>query len=125
MSVLFPVLIALIFNGIDLLTGIIGAVKNKDLESTKLRDGVFKKVGFIVCYALAYLLDKFGADIGINISVKLLPIVVAYVVFTEVVSIIENIAKINPDLLPEKLMELFHINDAKPNTISDDDKTTK
>lgn len=101
--------IGLIFNAFDLISGIFVAVKQKDLQSSKLRDGIFKKFGFIFCYTLAYLIDNFGADIGFQLSVSILPAVIAYAVFTEVVSIIENITKLNPDILPEKLKELFHV----------------
>lgn len=109
MAVLYPIFVALIFNGLDLLTGVLGAIKNHDIQSSKLRDGVFKKVGFIICYALALIIDVYGSNIGLNIGVKILPIIVAYIIFTECVSIIENISIINPDLLPEKLLELFHL----------------
>lgn len=36
--------VALLFNLADLVTGLISAVKAKDLQSTKLRDGIFKKL---------------------------------------------------------------------------------
>lgn len=106
---LYQILIAMVFNGVDLLSGIIAALKNHDLKSSALRDGLFKKVGFIICYLLAWLLDYKGADIGIEISVKILPIIVIYVVWTEVVSIIENVCDVNPDLVPEQLKKLFHV----------------
>lgn len=101
--------IGLVFNIFDLISGIFVAIKQKDLQSCKLRDGIFKKFGFIFCYVLAYLIDNFGEEIGFKLSVSILPAVIAYVVFTEVISIIENITKLNPDLLPEKLKELFHV----------------
>ena len=103
------VVIALAFNAMDLVTGISAAVKEKDLESSKLRDGLFKKVGFLFCYVLAILIDNNGIYIGLNISVEILPIVVLYVVTTEIVSIIENISRLNSDLLPEKLLDMFHM----------------
>lgn len=103
------VVIALAFNAMDLVTGISAAVKEKDLESSKLRDGLFKKVGFLFCYVLAILIDNNGIYIGLNISVEILPIVVLYVVTTEIVSIIENISRLNSDLLPEKLLDMFHV----------------
>lgn len=103
--------IALIFNAMDLLTGLIAALRKKDIKSQKLRNGVFKKVGFLMCYALAWLIDRFGCAIGFNIGVDILPVIVGYVCLTEVVSIIENISHINPDLLPDKLMQLFNINE--------------
>lgn len=104
------IVIALIFNALDLLTGIISAVKNKDLKSSKLRDGLFKKVGFIFCYFLALLIDTDGHLVGFDLGVSILPIIILYVCTTETVSIIENICVINPDLLPEKLLSMFHIN---------------
>ena len=46
------VVIALVFNGLDILSGFIAAIKEKRVQSSKLRDGLFKKVGFIFCYVL-------------------------------------------------------------------------
>ena len=92
-----------------MVTGIIAGVKNKDIQSSKLRDGLFKKVGFIFCYLLAWLIDTQGHSIGLSIGVSLLPIIVLYVVLTEITSIVENICKINTDLVPEKLKDLFHL----------------
>lgn len=104
------IVVALSLNLFDLISGFVGAVKNKDIKSSKLRDGMFKKVGFIFCYVLAYLLDSEGNAIGFSVGVKLLPIIITYVCITEVVSILENISKINSDLMPEALKDLFHIN---------------
>lgn len=104
------IVVALSLNLFDLISGFVGAIKNKDIKSSKLRDGMFKKVGFIFCYVLAYILDTEGNAIGFSVGVKLLPIIITYVCVTEVVSILENISKINSDLLPETLKDLFRIN---------------
>ena len=56
----YPIIIALVFNALDLITGIITAIKNKEIQSSKLRDGLFKKVGFILCYFVAWLVDNEG-----------------------------------------------------------------
>ena len=104
-----PIFVALAFNGIDLATGIISAIKAKDLKSAKLRDGLFKKIGFILCYFVAWLVDTQGYTIGFDLGVTVLPIIVLYICTIELVSILENICKINEELLPKKLMELFHI----------------
>lgn len=111
MGQVYPVIVALIFNALDLVTGLVSAVKNKDIQSSKLRDGLFKKVGFIFCYFVAWLVDTQGHVIGFQLGVTILPIIILYVCTTELVSILENISKINSDILPEKLMELFHITD--------------
>ena len=88
------VVIALVFNGLDILSGFIAAIKEKRVQSSKLRDGLFKKVGFIFCYVLAILVDLYGSRIGMNLGVD---------------SIVENICRINSDLLPDKLLKLFHL----------------
>lgn len=111
MEQVYPVIVALIFNALDLITGLVSAVKIKDIQSSKLRDGLFKKVGFIFCYFVAWLVDTQGNVIGFQLGVSILPIIILYVCTTELVSILENISKINSDILPEKLMELFHITD--------------
>lgn len=100
--------VALLFNLTDLVTGLIAAVKAKELQSSKLRDGIFKKIGFLICYFLALMIDTYGSEVGFVLEVKLLPIVLAFVCLTEIVSIIENISKIT-DILPEKLLSIFHI----------------
>ena len=109
MAYLYPILIALCFNALDIITGVIAGLKNKDIQSAKLRDGLFKKVGFILCYFVAWLVDTQGDKVGFQISVQILPIIIIYVCTTELVSILENICKINPDILPEKLQQIFHI----------------
>lgn len=109
MEQVYPVIVALIFNALDLVTGLVSAVKSKDIQSSKLRDGLFKKVGFIFCYFVAWLVDTQGHVIGFRLGVAILPVIILYVCTTELVSILENISKINSDILPEKLMELFHI----------------
>lgn len=113
MEQFYPIIVALVFNALDLVTGIITAIKNKDIQSSKLRDGLFKKVGFVLCYFVAWLVDTQGSLIGFHLGTNILPIIITYVCATELVSIIENISRINSDILPEKLMELFHITDIK------------
>lgn len=108
-----PIIVALVFNALDLISGVITAVKNKDIKSSKLRDGLFKKVGFILCYFVAWLIDNEGSLIGFQLGTSILPVIILYVCTTELVSILENICKINSDILSEKLMELFHISDVK------------
>ena len=96
----------------DLITGIIGGFKgSKKLDSSKLRDGLFKKVGFLLCYSLAFMVDNYGHIVGFTFTLNITPAIVLYSCLTELVSIIENICKINPDFLPENLKKIFKIGD--------------
>ena len=106
------ILIALIFNGLDLITGIVGALRDgEQIKSSKLRDGLFKKVGFIFCYTLGIVINYAETFLTLPFGVDLVPVLCIYAIVTEVVSIIENISKINPDILPDKLKELIGYND--------------
>lgn len=102
------ILVALIFNGMDLLTGIVGALRNgEQIKSNKLRDGLFKKVGFVFCYALGIAINYAESYLTLPFGVDLVPVICTYAIITEVVSIIENISKINDDILPDKLKKLI------------------
>lgn len=102
------ILVALIFNGMDLLTGIVGALRNgEQIKSNKLRDGLFKKVGFVFCYALGIAINYAETYLTLPFGVDLVPVICTYAIITEVVSIIENISKINDEILPEKLKSLI------------------
>lgn len=109
MGKMIQILIALAFHLVDFSTGLIGAFKEKNLKSSKMRDGMFKKMGFLICYGVCVLIDNYGSFIGLNIGVDLLPIIVLYSVTTELVSIFENIHRINPSLVPQKIINLLHI----------------
>lgn len=102
--------VALVFNATDLVTGLISAIKDRNIESSKLRNGFFKKSGFLICYFLALMIDLYGKEVGFNLDFNLLPAVLGFVCLTEVVSIIENISKIT-DIIPDKLLSLFHISE--------------
>ena len=104
--------IALGFNVFDLITGLIKALKSHEkILSSKLRDGLFKKVGFILCYVLAWFVEYASAYIDLPINVPLVLPIVVYTVVTETVSIIENIAKINPDITPDILKRILGLED--------------
>ena len=106
------ILVALVFNGLDLITGIAGALRKGDrIKSSKLRDGLFKKVGFIFCYTLGVVINYAETFLTLPFGVDLVSVICTYAIITEVVSIVENISKINPDILPDKLKELIGYND--------------
>ena len=100
-------LIVLGFITIDFITGAIMAMKDGEFNSTKMRQGLYHKFGSIIIiitsllinYAQKYL--NLGFSLDVNIAVE------CYIVLMEITSIIENIGKINPKILPEKIKELL------------------
>lgn len=94
----------------DYLSGVIKAVKNKELASTTMRLGLWHKVGFIGAMALGY-----GCQLAVNY--ELLPSsfnavfggVCVYVIITEAVSIFENLCALSPELRNSPLAALMKL----------------
>ena len=75
--------LAVAFMAMDVVTGLLQAIKNRDVNSTKFRDGLFKKTGTIA----------FGFSVPIALTLCIAVIVM------ESISILENIGNLNPDLV--------------------------
>lgn len=96
----------------DYVTGVMKAVKNKELDSVKMRLGLWHKSGFIGAMALGYAC-QLCVDYG------LLPTsfnavfggVCAYVIITEAISIFENLCSLSPELRNSPLAALLKLRD--------------
>ena len=98
-SVPTEIYISLAFMLIDVATGVLKAVKNKELSSTKAREGIYKKTSFIIFIAFGYL-SQFAmnyVDIGFNFPAG--ATVCLLVILTEAISVLENLGTINPELV--------------------------
>lgn len=81
----------------DFATGIAKAYKeNGKLSSSKLRDGGFKKCGIIFVVIMSLGLSKLFCDTYFVITNS----VIAYYIYTEIVSIIENLNEMGIPLPP-------------------------
>lgn len=106
------ILITCIFIVFDILSGIAGGVKEKKVNSTALREGLWHKSGFIGLIALAYLLEVTSLYIEIGIEIPSVLCVCVYIILTECVSIFENLCILNPGIITSPLGQLFK-HDAK------------
>ena len=91
-------LVVAIFIAFDIITGIIEGLYKGEINSTKLRQGLYHKLSEIICIIGAYLLEIGVKYIDLGINLHLLNIVSVYICTMELVSIIENICEINPSL---------------------------
>ena len=85
---------------LDVLTGYYNAWKNKEISSTKMRDGLGKK-----CAELCYIVVGFLFRFAFGTS-SIMYFMVIYVCYMELVSLAENCDKLGvklPDKLSEKL----------------------
>ena len=91
----------------DFVTGLIKAIKEKVFNSSIMREGLFHKCGSIFVIVLAALMEFANTHLNLGINVPLVATASAYICLMEFGSIIENVGKINPKLVPEKIRELF------------------
>ena len=99
--------IAFAFIALDFLTGLIKALATSSFTSTKMRKGLFHKVGLILCMILGGLVDFAQGHLDLGASVPVAAAICVYICLMEITSIIENVCKINPQLVPDKLAALF------------------
>ena len=98
-------LVTMVFDGI---TGFLGAWKSKDIQSTKMREGLFHKGSLVLIIVLAWLCELFIMHVpDLGVSVPLVIPACVLIFSMELVSITENVAEINPELKDSKLLQLF------------------
>lgn len=98
-SVPVEVKLALVFMVIDVLTGLLKAVKNKELNSTKAREGIYKKASFILFIAFGYLADYAMDYVNIGFNLPVAATICTLIIVTEAISVLENLGQINPDMV--------------------------
>lgn len=91
----------LIFMVADIVTGLIQAVINKNLDSQKMREGILRKALLILIVILSFV-----AQYAFNIP-AISKVVCLYLIIMEVISIFENLKKAGVDL--GKLGEILKI----------------
>ncbi len=74
-----------------------------------MREGLYHKIGLPLVILLGVLVDYAQGWLELGMSVPVAGAVCAYIVIMEIGSSLENICKINPDLMPDKLTALFGV----------------
>ena len=108
---------------LDILCGVTAAARSRALDSSIMRDGLYNKVGELLLLSTATIVE-FGLDIPpfdqLGIPPEVMGAVCAYIAVMELLSIIENICKINPELPFAKILYIFNLDDE-----GDDDVESK
>lgn len=91
----------LIFMIADIVSGVIQAIINKNLDSQKMREGILRKMLLILVVILSFIFQY-----AFNIP-AISKVVCIYIIVMEIISILENIKKAGIDL--GKLGELLKV----------------
>ena len=91
-SILWQVLRPLIFSGLDILTGYIQAVINKNVDSKVMREGLLHKCLLIIAIVIGYVVEF---AFGISAVAQAITV---YICIMEVMPILENLKKAGLDL---------------------------
>ena len=101
------VTVALVLMGLDILLGLAGAVKDRDVQSSKMREGLWHKAGSIGLIVLAYILEVAVDHVDLGLVFPGVLAVCGYIIVMEVGSCLENLVILNPELKHNPVMQVF------------------
>lgn len=91
-------IIVLGFIVFDVVTGLIKAGYNGNYNSAIMRQGGFHKSMEVMAMAVAYFVEYAIIYINIGVDVPAVPAVTVYICIMELISILENICAVNPQM---------------------------
>ena len=94
---------------LDFITGLVKAFSSGGFKSSVMRQGLFHKVGELLCVALGILIQYAEGYLDLGINLPVAAAICTYIVLMEIGSAIENIGAINPDIVPTKLRKIIGI----------------
>lgn len=102
----FALMTALIL--VDYITGLAKAVKNKNVSSSVMREGLLRKFVYYLVATTAMIIDIESKKIDLGFSLPLfIPTIIA-ISLIEVSSIMENAGEIDPELKASGIFNLFN-----------------
>ena len=114
--------ITAILIAMDYLSGLAAAASRGDLQSSKMREGLWHKLGEVGAILLAYLVAEEGHYIGLPYQIDLLiPAVIIWLSVMEITSILENLTLLNPDLASTGFLRIFRRTDDTDDTDDSED----
>ena len=99
--------LALVFIVLDIIFGLAKAAKSRTLSSSVMREGLWHKAAYVGVVAVAVVIEVGSGHLDLGFTVPLVVPACVYIVLNEVLSIVESIAELNPELKGSKLLQLF------------------
>lgn len=97
---------------LDVVTGLLKALVNKDLASREMLVGMTRKVLILVCVCIGFevnaALASYAAEAGFNYELDIRLFVILYFVLEELLSVLENIATIGVPM-PKFILQFLRV----------------
>ena len=103
----YIVVATLLFIVFDFASGFVQAVANKDVQSEKLRQGLFHKCGFVFAIVFGVLCEWAMSFVDLGFDVPIALTICIYIMLTEIMSVLENLGKMSPELASSGFMSIF------------------
>lgn len=103
-------LVTFYFIVMDFFTGLLKAFATDCFSSKVMRKGLFHKVSLLCVLMLGFLMDYAQRFVELGVAVPVGAAACVYIVLMETGSTLENLCVANPELMPDKLCEMFGVN---------------
>lgn len=91
-------LVTLLFIVMDIVMGLVKALETKSFKSLKMREGLFHKLGEILCVVFGMVCEMSFPVVGITVKLPIVTTICIYIIIMETGSIVENLAAISPNI---------------------------
>lgn len=105
----YIIIFAVVFIAFDVLSGFTKALATSSVSSLRMRTGLWHKAGLLllICVGVAIeCAETYGLTLGYEVPA--IEFICAYISLMEIVSIVENIGEITPEIKNSKVWDLFH-----------------
>lgn len=96
---------------LDFISGVVAAFANSEWKSKVMRQGLLHKCSLLLCIVLGAVLNFGQGYLDLGIKVPAYEAICVYIALMEAGSVVENVCKANPGLMPNKLRGIFGLND--------------
>ena len=107
------VVITCVFMCLDLITGFAQAAKNHDIQSSKMKDGLWHKCGFMLAIIFSIACEYASAYVDLGFTIPVQTAVCTFIILIEVMSNLENLGKLSPELAGSKFLQIFKVDAGK------------
>lgn len=101
------IVIACVFMVLDLITGFCAAVKNHEVQSTKMKQGLWHKCGFLLAIVFGIMCEYAMSYVDLGFTMPIQVAVCTFIIIIEIMSILENLGKISPELAGSNFLKIF------------------